>query len=173
MSPPADKRGPPETDFSTELAERLDDAPTDDRVYRVALELVEPTRVATVADRADCSKTAARRHLDRLADIGLLTRVMDGPAAYRRNESYFEWRRFDRLASLSEEESNERLRSLLAEHADYRDEFEVDEPADVDPLEYDDSETIWLELEGWKAVRTEIRDLRRAKEERSVDEGIA
>src|SRR6056297_3076562 len=128
MSPPADERGPPETDFSTELAERLADAPTDDRVYRVALELVEPTRVATVADRADCSKTAARRHLDRLADIGLLTRVMDDPAAYRRNESYFEWRRFDRLVSLSEEESTERLRSLLAEHAEYRDKFEVDEP---------------------------------------------
>jgi predicted ArsR family transcriptional regulator len=66
MNASDDERGPPPSDFSEDLGERLDNAPADERVYRTALELYTPTRVVEVAERADCSKNSARRHLDDL-----------------------------------------------------------------------------------------------------------
>lgn len=168
--------GPPDKDMASDFAERLESAPTDERVYRVALEITEPTTVSEVASRADCSKNAARRHLKRLADIGLLTTVMENPATYERNESYFRWRRLNRLAELSEDESNERLRELLSEHESYKDKYGVDTPDELDPLEYDefgDAERVWLDINDWRAVRNEIRDLRLARQGDVVDEGVA
>lgn len=169
----SDEHRPPESDFTTELAERLRTAPTDERVYRIALELYDPTQVSEVATRADCSKNAARRHLRRLTDIGLLTRVTDNPATFERNESYFEWRRLNRLAELDADEYNSRLEELLSEETAYRDRFDAAKPAEVDPLEYDDPEQIWLELNNWAAIRTEIRDLRRSRRDEPATEGVA
>lgn len=168
--------GPPAEDTAERLTERLESAPTDERVYRVALELTEPTTVSGVANRAGCSKNAARRHLKRLADIGLLTRVRENPDTYERNESYFRWRRLNRLAELSEDEYNERLRALLSEHESYKDKYDVADPNELDPLNYDDfgdAERVWLDINDWKAVRKEIRDLRQARQGDVVDEGVA
>ena len=168
--------GPPDKSMPSDFAERLESAPTDERVYRVALEITEPTTVSEVASRADCSKNAARRHLKRLADIGLLTTVMEDPATYERNESYFRWRRLNRLAELSEDESNERLRELLSKHESYKDKYGVETPDELDPLEYDefgDAERVWLDINDWRAVRNEIRDLRLARQGDVVDEGVA
>ncbi|MFC4360305.1 helix-turn-helix domain-containing protein [Halobium salinum] len=175
MGAPKRERSPPTSDFSEGLAERLQDAPADERVYRIALELHEPTRVTDVAERADCSKNAARRHLRRLVDIGLLTRVTDNPETFRRNESYFEWRRLNRLSELSNEEYTERLKELLSEHESYQDKYGVEKPDDIDPLNYGDhgdAEQVWLDLNNWEAVRTEIRDLRRSRPDETVDEGV-
>ncbi|WP_227380914.1 helix-turn-helix domain-containing protein [Haladaptatus halobius] len=169
------KRGPPQTDFATDLADRLENAPADERVYRIALELTDPTRVAEVADRADCSANAARRHLKRLADIGLLTRVTKNPATYKRNEAYFEWRRLNRLAELSEQEYKSRLGDLLAENEDYKQTYDVESPDDIDPLEYaeyGDPEQVWLDITNWEAVRQEIHDLRRVNRDSATDEGV-
>lgn len=168
--------GPPDKGMVSDFAERLENSPTDERVYRVALELTEPTTVSDIARRADCSKNAARRHLKRLADIGLLTTVMENPATYERNESYFRWRHLNRLSELTEEEFNERLRELLSEHESYKNKYGVETPEELDPLDYDefgDAERVWLDISNWKAVRNEIRDLRRAQHGDVVDEGVA
>ncbi|WP_425499046.1 DUF7342 family protein [Natronosalvus amylolyticus] len=167
-----DEHGPPPSDFSEELDDRLRSAPTDERVYRVALELYEPTRVSEIASRAECSKNAARRHLNRLTDIGLLTRVMNNPEAFERNESYFEWRRLNRLAQLSEEEYKSRLGELLSENDAYREKYDAEKPGEIDPLEYGDPERVWLDLNNWAAIQTSIRDLRRSQENGAVDEGV-
>jgi predicted transcriptional regulator len=158
--PPERGRGPLTSGFSEGLTERLQDAPADECVYRIALEHQEPTRVADVADRADCSKNTVRRHLRRPADIGLLTRVTEDPETFERNEWYFEWRRLNRLSQHSDEEYTEQLRALLAEHEMYRDEYGAEKPGDVDPLkygDYGDAEQVWLDLNNWEAIRTEIR----------------
>ncbi|WP_129112604.1 DUF7342 family protein [Halegenticoccus tardaugens] len=176
MTSSSDDRGPPRSDFSEDLADRIRDAPADERVYLVALGLHEPTRVSEVAARAECSKNAARRHLKRLADIGLLTRVVENPASFERNESYFEWRRLDRLSRLSDDEYRRRLGELLSENETYRERYGVDEPNDVDPFEYaeyGDPEHVWLDLNNWAAVRREIRDLRRSRRDETADEGVA
>ena len=172
------ERGPPDADFSEGLAERLRNAPADERVYRVALGLTEPTRVSEVAQRADCSKNAARRHLERLAEIGVLRRVLENPAAFERNESYFEWRRLDRLAELSDAEYEDRLGDLLSEDEAYRETYGVECPDDLDPLEYTshgDAERVRLDLTNWAAIRREIRDLRRVHrgDGSAIDEGVA
>ena len=80
----------PALDLAEEFAEAVSDAPADERMYRVALQLYEPTRVADVAERADCAPDTARRHLQRFVDLSVITRVTDDPATYQRNESYFE-----------------------------------------------------------------------------------
>jgi len=167
---------PPESDFSEDLAERIRSAPTDERVYRTALELHEPTPVSEIAARADCSKNAARRHLKRLDDIGLLTCVMENPETFKRNESYFEWRRLNRLSELSDSEYKNRVGELLAENEEYQKKYDVEKPSDIDPLDYDeygDPEQVWLDLNNWEAIQTEIQDLRRARHDENVGEGVA
>ncbi|WP_458189471.1 DUF7342 family protein [Haladaptatus sp. NG-WS-4] len=175
MNTEDDEHGPPESDFSEGLVDRLQNAPADERVYRIALELTDPTRVADVAERADCSKNAARRHLKRLVEIGLLTQVTENPATFNRNEAYFEWRRLNRLSELSEQEYKERLGNLLAENEEYKETYDVSKPDDIDPLEYaefGDPEQVWLDLDNWNAVREEIRYLRRANQDNATDEGV-
>ncbi|WP_318568784.1 DUF7342 family protein [Salinigranum marinum] len=176
MNASDDERGPPSSDFSEDLGERLDNAPADERVYRTALELNTPTRVVEVAERADCSKNSARRHLRRLADIGVLRRVTENPETFERNESYFEWRRLNRLSELDDDEYRNRLGELLSEDEAYRDTYDVEKPNKIDPLEYGeygDAETVWLDLNNWAAIRREIRDLRRSRRDNPVDEGVA
>jgi predicted transcriptional regulator len=176
MNASDNERGPPSSDFSEDLSDRLDNAPADERVYRTALELYTPTRVVEIAERADCSKNSARRHLRRLADIGVLTRVTDNPETFERNESYFEWRRLNRLSELDDDEYRDRLGELLSEDEAYRDTYGVEKPDDIDPLEYreyGDAETVWLDLNNWAAIRREIRDLRRSRRDSPVDEGVA
>ncbi|WP_152040825.1 DUF7342 family protein [Salinigranum salinum] len=176
MNASDDERGPPSSDFSKDLVERLDNAPADERVYRTALELYTPTRVVEVAERADCSKNSARRHLRRLADIGVLTRMTENPETFERNESYFEWRRLNRLSELDDDEYRDRLGELLSEDEAYRETYGVETPDEIDPLEYGgygDAENVWLDLNNWAAIRREIRDLRRSREDTSVDEGVA
>ncbi|WP_416838724.1 ArsR family transcriptional regulator [Haloferax sp. DFSO52] len=169
------RRGPPPEDFSRSLRDRLENAPADERVYRVALELTGPTRVSDIATRADCSKNAARRHLKRLTDIGVLTQVTENPATFERNESYFEWRRKNRLAELSENEYTQRLSELLSEDKEYRARYGVDDPDALDPLEfhdYGDPEQVWLDITTWEAIRKEIRALRQAQQDNSGEEGL-
>lgn len=176
MASNGEEHSPPESDFSEDLAERIRSAPTDERVYRIALELHEPTPVSEVATRADCSKNAARRHLKRLGEIGLLTRVMENPETFKRNESYFEWRRLSRLSELSDAEYKNRVGELLAENKEYQKKYDVAKPSDIDPLDYDvygDPEQVWLDLNNWEAIQTEIQDLRRARHDENVGEGVA
>jgi hypothetical protein len=169
------KRAPPDADFASEFAGRIENEPADERVYRVALGLTGPTRVAEVASRADCSKNAARRHLKRLADIGVLAHVSEQPDTFERNESYFEWRRLNRLSDLSDEEYTERFGELLAEDEAYREEYNVDDPDALEPLDYGkygDAERVWLDLTNWRAIRQEIRDLRRIKHKDTAGTGL-
>ncbi|AUV82540.1 transcriptional regulator [Salinigranum rubrum] len=175
MTTSNDEHGPPPADFSEDFGEQLRDAPADERVYRVALELTTPTRVAAVADRADCSKNAARRHLRRLADIGVLNQVMANPEAFERNESYFEWRRLDRLSRLDEDEYRDRLGELLSADETYKEKYGVEKPSDIDALEYSefgDPEQVWLDLNNWTAIRREVRELRRSRQDEPLDEGV-
>jgi hypothetical protein len=67
---PSDEPDHPESSLADEFKYELDAEPADDRVYRVALQLTEPARVATVANRADCATDTAWRHLRRLVGLG-------------------------------------------------------------------------------------------------------
>jgi len=162
----------PTVDMTAEFEGELADAPTDERVYRVALQLHEPTRIADIADRAECTPDTARRHCRRLADIGVLETVSEQPEAYRRNESYFEWRKRDRLAELSTAELQDRLAELTDREATFRESYGVSDPDAVDALEhaeYDAVEEVWLDVSEWRTVRRRIERLEAVRQRRASD----
>ncbi|SFR34376.1 DUF7342 family protein [Halorubrum sodomense] len=154
--------------FSTDL----DGEPADERVYRVALQLYDPAGVSDIAERASCAPDTARRHLKRLADIGVVERVSESPLTFARNESYFEWRLRNRLEALSRDELHDRLAELTDREAAFRERFDAESPTDVDALdhaEYDDVETVWLALSEWHTVRERIDWLEAVRRDRGSD----
>lgn len=57
------------------------------RVYEVALEVTSPTAYTEIAELADCSPNAAKKHLERLAEMGIVRANSDSrPAHYQRND---------------------------------------------------------------------------------------
>jgi hypothetical protein len=66
---------------------------------------------------------------------------------------------------MSDEEVAERLDGLREMDDEYRDRYSVKKPSDVDATEFDDPEGMWLEMEPWRAVQDEIRELRCARGE--------
>lgn len=171
-----DATGPPAPSMAEEFTAAVESAPADERVYRVALELQESTRVATVADRADCATDTARRHLQRLVDIGVLTQDGADPATFSRNESYFEWRKRNRLAELSPEERQERLRTLTERAATFRERYDAETPGAVEALAHADHsevEQVWRDLSEWETVRERIERLEAVRKERSENAGVA
>lgn len=170
--PPSDTDPSVEFDLADGFASDLDAAPADERVYRVALQLYEPARVATIAERADCASDTARRHLERLVDIGVLEQVGDSPATYRRNESYFEWRKRSRLEELSTSQLQERLTDLTTRERELRDQYDAEQPGDVDALDhadYDQVEEVWMDLDEWKTVRRRIQRLEDVRQQGATD----
>ena len=141
---------------------------TRNRIYAVALQLSDPTRVKEVAERADVSKETAREYLKWFAELGVLKQVDESPDTFARNEQYFEWRRIQRLQAQPEEELQEQLEELTRKERAFRERFDTDSPDAVDALEhaeYDDVESVWMELREWRTVRRRIRELERARQD--------
>ena len=106
------------------------DADTFDRVYDVALGLSEPTSYVDVADIADCSPNGAKKHLDRLAEIGIVHADTEArPIHYERDDGYLEWQEASRIArNLTVDEIIDRARELDAERAHYEERFNATNP---------------------------------------------
>lgn len=169
---PSDTDPPENFELEEGFSSTLAGEPADERVFRVAVQLYEPARVAGIADRADCAPDTARRHLQRLADIGVIERTATDPATYRRNESYFEWRKRSRLEQLSAEELQERLAELAAREQTFRERFDAEGPGDVDALahaDYADIEAVWLDLSEWQTVRRRIDRLEAVRRGRTPE----
>lgn len=164
---------PPEGfDIEEGFSSALSSEPADERVYRIALQLYEPARVAAIADRAECAPDTARRHLQRLADIGVIERTASDPATYRRNESYFEWRKRSRLEQLSTTDLQARLEDLASRERSFRDRYDAETPEDVDALahsDYDEIESVWMDLSEWQTVRRRIERLEAVRQRRTTE----
>lgn len=159
--------GPPDLDLGTAWADELEARSTKERVYEVATTLTEPTRIAEVAARAECSKGGARTTLEWLTELGVLARVTDDPATYRRNEAYFDFRR---VYHLSQEYDGDELEELIEAYDDRETalaaRFDAETPADVDVLqtvEFDELDAVYDWLSEWRTVRRRLRELRRAR----------
>lgn len=103
------------------------------RVYDVAMGITSPTPAAEIADVADCAPNTAKNHLDRLADMGIVSANSDGrPMQYERNERYLEWQDASRIANeLTVEEIIDQVSELQEERANYEDEFDATDPVAV------------------------------------------
>jgi predicted transcriptional regulator len=165
----------------TRAADRWqDDRTTFQRVYDVLVGTQSFHTAQEFADRAECSETAARSALEQLSEMGVTARRDGRPARYRRNDSYFRWKRTESLArEHSPEELQGRLDELIAEDEAFQDEYGVPEPGAVSTaaLPVDDHDAVhdrWEDLSEWRTVRRDIRLLRRAIERAHgrVDDGM-
>lgn len=141
---------------------------TRDDFLDAVLQLDVPATVEEVASLADHGTDAAREYLDWFERMGIVERVTDAPATYRRNREYLTWRRIQRLRSEYEtEELVETLESESQRDRDFAEAFGVESPAAVAISEYaaanDRSvEDVWETLSEWKTVRRRIELLERA-----------
>lgn len=157
-----------------------DDRTTFQRVYDVLVGAQSFLTASEYADRAHCSETAARNALEQLSEMGVAERQDGRPARYRRNNSYFQWKRIESLArEHSPDELQDRLDDLIAADEVFQDEYGVPEPNSVSTadLPVDDHDAVherWADLSEWRTVRRDIRLLRRALERAHsrVDDGV-
>ena len=167
---------PPEGfDLAAGFEADLESEPADERVYRVSLQLYDPAGVSDIAERASCAPDTARRHLKRLADIGVVEVVSESPLTYARNGSYFEWRRRNRLEGLSRDELRERLADLTDRETAFRERFDAASPTNVDAFEhanYDDLNDVWLALSEWHTVRERIERLEAVRRDHDTDPSV-
>ena len=162
----------PEFDLAEGFSAEVESEPADERVYRVALQLYDPAGVSDVAERASCAPDTARRHLKRFADIGIIEPISASPVRYIRNESYFEWRRRNRLEKKSPDDLHDILAELTAREQAFREQFGTESPSAVDAFDhadYDDLEAVWLELSEWHTLRERIERLEDVRRDRGSD----
>jgi len=138
------------------------DADTFDRVYDVVLGTSTLTPYVELADIAGCSPTAAKKHLDRLVDIGIARSDTDAqPARYARDEGYLEWQEARQIATeLTQTEIRERVAALEAECETYEERFGETDPKAVSLVDADDHESTHerlVALGNWQAARRDIR----------------
>jgi predicted transcriptional regulator len=145
-----------------------EDRTTFQRVYDVLVGTTTFLTAAEFAERADCSANGARHALEQLAEMGIASRQDARPVRYRRNDSYFTWRRVESLAhEYTTEELRERIAGLIQDDEAFQEAYGVPEPDAVstDDLPVDDHEALherWDDLQEWRTVRRDIRVLRRA-----------
>ena len=132
------------------------------RVYDVAMGITSPTPAAEIADVADCSPNAAKKHLDRLAKMGIVSVNRDGrPVQYERNEGYLEWQDASRIADeLTVEEIIDRVGELEEERTDYEDEFDATDPTAVSVYDQDSHGAIHDRMTAVSEWHGVIRDIR-------------
>jgi len=138
------------------------DTDTFGRIYDVVLGTTTSTPYAEIAEIADCSANAAKKHLDRLVEMGIARADTDGqPARYARNDAYFEWQEASRIArEMTVEEIVERVSDLEAERESYEERFEATDPVSVSAFDGDDHDAVHERMAAigdWHAV---IRDIR-------------
>jgi hypothetical protein len=132
------------------------------RVYDVLLGTATLTSYTDIADLADCSPNAAKKHLDRLAGMGIARGDTESkPARYARHEGYLEWQEARRIAQeQSPDEIVERVRRLEAKREAYERRFDTMDPASVSVFDHGDHERVHERMEAigeWEGI---VRDIR-------------
>jgi len=166
-----DESGSPPS-LAAEWSETVAGGSTRDRVYAVALELYEPTRVRAVAEEADVATETAREYLRWFVEMGVLQRVDDTPATFRRNDNYFAWRRVQKLRRESPSDLRERAERLAEQERAFAEQFDADTPVAVDAVEhggYAEIDETLAALDRWRTVRRRIRELERARRSHEDD----
>ncbi|MCU4739963.1 DUF7342 family protein [Natronoglomus mannanivorans] len=144
------------------------DRTTFQRVYDVLAGTTEPTTAQQFADRASCSENGARQALEQLVEMGIATQSGERPVRYRRNQSYFRWKRVETLAREHDPtDLRERLDDLLETDRAFQDAYGVPAPDAVVVTDesVDDHDAIhdrWDDLTEWRTVRRDLTLVQRA-----------
>lgn len=140
----------------------LDETDTFGRVYDVVLGITEPTPYTEIADVADCSPNAAKKHVERLVEMGIARADRESrPARYERNEGYLEWQDASRIAQeLSVEAIIERVRRLENRRKEFEERFGTADPSAISVFEQDDHDSIherMAAISEWQSIDRDIR----------------
>ena len=135
---------------------------TFDRVYAVALGVTAPTAYTEIAEIADCAPNTAKKHLERLAEMGVVRGDTESrPARYERNEGYLEFQEASRIAAeLTVEEIVDRVGALEAKREEYEAEFETTDPTTVSVFDHDNHHKIHERMESVSEWHGVVRDIR-------------
>lgn len=139
-----------------------DETDTFGRVYNAVLGITDPTSYSEIAEVADCSPNAAKKHLERLVEMGIVQADRESrPARYERNDGYLEWQDASRIAQeLAVEEIIERVQRLEDRQDEFENRFGTTDPSSVSVFEQDDHDTIHERMESiteWQAIDRDIR----------------
>lgn len=144
------------------------------RIYGAILQTREPTAASAIAETVECDPKTARKYLGWFAELGIVTRHDGHPTTYERNDSYFEWRRINRLAAdHSIEDLQRRVRDLSEKIDAYESEYGAVTPEEIDALavvEGNEDVTIddvYADLGDWATARQERRYYERARQQRA------
>jgi len=146
-----------------------------ERLLDTVTAIRSPTKVSTIADRADCDTETARDYLAWFAEMGIVRRYDGRPLRYGRNDAYFEWRRIDRLReAYSESEIVDMLADVLDEIDAYSERFDADSPDEVSLVEASETtstEAAWEALSEWETLerRAALLDAARRGQPGGID----
>ena len=138
------------------------------RVYDVITGTTDYTSAKVISERADCSTDGARSTLSQLVEMGIVEHRGERPKEYRRNESYFRWKRVDTLArEHSVADLREQVEALLDENQAFQERFDAPDPDTVSPamfesIEHDMIHERWEALTRWRSVREDLEILQQA-----------
>jgi predicted ArsR family transcriptional regulator len=131
---------------------------THQRIKDIIVGIRQPAPIAQIAEQAQCSKNAARKHLTELADLGVAQKeTASQRTRYSRNDEYFRWHQANELAATnSAEELFDRLQTLEVVDEEFQERYGVSTP-DAVPFPKDaDHETIherWEAIGEWTTIR--------------------
>lgn len=167
MSDPLQTDGPPpfESPFDDDVERRI---------YGVILQTRDPTAASAIAEAADCDSKTARKYLAWFAELGIVTERDGHPTTYERNDSYFEWRRINRLsASHSTDELAQRVDELTKRIRGYERAYGASSPSDIDAIGAAETradatiDEVYADLGDWETALAERRQYERARQQRS------
>lgn len=139
-----------------------DETDTFGRVYDSILGIPDPTPYTEIAEIADCAPNTAKKHLERLTEMGLVRADRDSrPARFQRHDGYFEWQEVSRLAeALTVEQIIDRVQRLEARRAEFEARFDTTDPASVSVFDQDDHDAIHERMDAvseWQSIDRDIR----------------
>ena len=146
------EESPPDIDALESPDSLLNDGSIRERLLDVVIGLRTPTKVSTIADRADCDTETARDYLEWFDEMGMVQRHDGRPVRYERNDAYFQWRRIDRIREeYSEQEIVDALGDTLEQIEDYRTQFDATHPDEVSLVDTTQEQNLSTEA-AWEAV---------------------
>lgn len=154
----ADEESPPNLDEINSPDSLLKSGPIRERLLDIVIGLRTPTKVSTIANRADCDTETARDYLKWFDEMGMVHRHDGRPVRYERNNSYFQWRRINQLReAYSKPEIVDALTDTIEAIEAYRTQFDAQHPDDISLVDATreqnlSTEAAWDALSEWETL---------------------
>ncbi len=163
------EESPPNFDELESPDSLLKGGPIRERLLDVVVGLRTPTKVSTIAEKADCDTETARDYLEWFDEMGMVHRHDGRPVRYERNDAYFQWRRIDQIREeYSKQEIGEALVDTLEQVDDYRAQFDAEHPDEVSLVDVTreknmSTEAAWEALSEWETLERQAAHLDAAR----------